>query len=620
MRRGRPRARGAYDLDVQPDATRTPTGPASADGAAVANRAGPGAPGPAPHPAHPARAAWGRWLRRFSATGLVLALTWFCLSLTPSLIPRAWYYQAVISGVSAVGGYALGAFVGWFARKVGLRLRWSARVVRVAWWVLAGAAAVLVPLSLVLGARRQIELRRLFGMSEDVPGREVVTLLLALAVALLVLQVGRGLRRLARWVAGLVGRVVPAPVARFVGGITVVVVVVLVLDGVVWSGAMNAMNAMYAAANDDVDPRLVPPTQPERSGSPGSAESWESLGAEGRKFVVSGPSLDELRAFAAAGDVVDPAAVREPIHAYAGLEPDGDLDATAASVVAELDRTDAWDRSVLVVATTTGTGWVDPGMVDALELMHGGDTAIASMQYSYLPSWISFVGDRSTPPAAGKALFEAVYARWSELPAGDRPRLLVFGISLGSFGMQGAFSGVQDVEARTDGALFTGTPGFTPLWRQLTDERDPGSLEYAPVLDDGRQVRWGDPVATGVADLWGPGPRWDEPRVVYLQHASDGVTWWGPDTLWSEPDWLREPRGPDVLRDVRWYPFVTFWQLTGDLFVAAASDIPPGHGHVYHLEYADGFAALHAPDGWSDADTARLKDAMGAPAGESSLG
>ncbi|WP_251153206.1 alpha/beta hydrolase [Cellulosimicrobium sp. Marseille-Q4280] len=566
------------------------------------------------------RGAWGRWLRRFSATGLVLALVWFCVSFTPSLIPRAWYYQAVISGVSAIGGYGLGALVEWFAVKVGLRIRWSARASRVAWWVLAGAAAVLVPLSLVLGARRQIELRHLFGMSEDVPGREVVTLLLALLVALLVLQTARGLRRLAHWLSLLVDNVVPVPVARFASGVIVAVVVVLVVNGVIWSGVLSALNGIFATANDEISPRLTPPARPERSGSEASPETWESLGAEGRKFVVSGPTLDELRAFAQAGDVVDPADVLEPIHAYAGLDADGDLDATAARVVDELDRTDAWDRSVLVVVTTTGTGWVDPAMTEALELMHGGDTAIASMQYSYLPSWISFVGDRSTPPAAGKALFEAVYDRWSELPEDDRPRLLASGISLGSFGMQGAFSGVQDLEARTDGAMFTGTPGFTPLWRELTDARDPGSLEYAPMLDGGRQVRWGDPVRTGVADVWGPGPRWEDPRVVYLQHASDGVTWWSPETLWSEPDWLREPRGPDVLGDVRWYPFVTFWQLTGDLFVAAASDIPSGHGHVYELEYADGFAVLHAPDGWTEADTTRLKAAMDAPVQGGSIG
>src|SRR5690606_41686482 len=107
--------------------------------------------------------------------------------------PRAGDRRAGGSGGGAGGGYAVGAFVEWFAVKVGLRVRWTARASRVAWWVLAGATAVLVPLSLVLGARRQIELRHLFGMSEDVPARDVVTLLVAAAVALLVLQPARGL-------------------------------------------------------------------------------------------------------------------------------------------------------------------------------------------------------------------------------------------------------------------------------------------------------------------------------------------------------------------------------------------------------------------------------------------
>ena len=187
-----------------------------------------------------------------------------------------------------------------------------------------------------------------------------------------------------------------------------------------------------------------------------------------------------------------------PIRVYGGLNPDGDLDATAADVVAELDRTNAWDRSILVVATTTGTGWIDPGMSDSLEFMHGGDTAIATMQYSYLPSWISFIGDRSTPPAAGKALFEAVYAKWSTLPEATRPKLIAQGISLGSFGMQGAFSGIQDLTERTDGALFLGTPSFTEMWADLTDNRDPGSLERQPVVDNGKDVRWGEQIADGI--------------------------------------------------------------------------------------------------------------------------
>ena len=44
------------------------------------------------------------------------------------------------------------------------------------------------------------------------------------------------------------------------------------------------------------------------------------------------------------------------------------------------------DRSVVAVATTTGTGWINEAEADALEYMYNGDAAIVSMQYSFLPS------------------------------------------------------------------------------------------------------------------------------------------------------------------------------------------------------------------------------------------
>jgi len=348
----------------------------------------------------------------------------------------------------------------------------------------------------------------------------------------------------------------------------------------------------------------VPPGERAKSAEV-AAGCWESLGAAGRRFVAGGPSVDQLRAFAG-GSTAGPVAVREPVRVYAGLDASGDLVATAQRVVAELDRTNAWDRSILVVATSMDTGTIDPGMADTLEFMHGGDTAIATMQYSYLPSWISFVADRDSPPAAGRALFEAVYGRWSRLPPARRPRLVVFGLSLGCFGAQGAFSGLQDVAARTDGALFVGAPGFTPVWTELTARRDPGSPEIAPVVDGGDTVRWGVQVPGGV-DLWQTGNDWEPPRVVYVQHASDAVVWWSPNLLWTKPDWLAEPRGLDVSANVKWFPAVTFWQITADLFVSAADDIPEGHGHQYRPEYADAFATLWAPDGWSADDTQRLK-------------
>jgi uncharacterized membrane protein len=41
--------------------------------------------------------------------------------------------------------------------------------------------------------------------------------------------------------------------------------------------------------------------------------------------------------------------------------------------------------------------------------------------------------------------------------------------------------------------------------------------------------------------------------------------------------------------------------------LAFATGVPPGHGHVYGSNAADGWSAIAAPDGWTDADTARLK-------------
>src|SRR5690606_26178213 len=105
-----------------------------------------------------------------------------------------------------------------------------------------------------------------------------------------------------------------------------------------------------------------------------------------------------------------------------------------------------------------------------------------------------------------------------------------------------------------------------------------------------------------------PGP-WDRPRVVYVQNASDPVTWWSPDLLWRRPDWLAEPRGRDVLPAMRWYPVVTFLQVTADL--ALAYGAPDGHGHQFHTAAVAAWAAIHAPPGWTAADSARLTAVLG---------
>lgn len=542
-----------------------------------------------------------------SPTGLVFALFFLCASMAPSLIPRAWLFQGLLTGLSMVGGYAIGASIGATVRWLGFSAPWAPKVSKILWWVFAGAAAISIPLFTILGARWQTELRVLFGMQGEGPSRIISQLVVGVLLAIALLSAARLLRRATQWVSLKLSRWVPRRAAIVAAVVIVAVLGITLVNDTVVKGGMRTLNNLYATSDKGYPDGREQPSWSERSGSPDSLSDWDSLGFQGRNFVTDDPSLQELEDFAATAPALQDVDVKVPIRVYAGLSADDSLQNTAAQVVAELDRTNAWEREVLVVATATGTGWIDPSFTTTFELMHGGNTAIASMQYSYLPSWVSFVSDRNTPPAAGRALFEAVYEAWLEQPEETRPELYVYGLSLGSYGMQGAFSGLQDMTERTDGALFVGTPSFTPNWQFFTEHRDPGSPEIAPVFDGAHRVRFSAQPNSAAALMDYPG-KWKAPRVAYLQHASDAVTWWSPDLIFSAPDWLDEPAGPDRRVNMIWLPSVTFWQVTFDMFVAGGT--PPGHGHSYHLEYTESLAALTAPQNWSQTDSDLLMDNM----------
>ena len=179
-----------------------------------------------------------------------------------------------------------------------------------------------------------------------------------------------------------------------------------------------------------------------------------------------------------------------------------------------------------------------------------------------------------TPVAESKAVIEAVRERLPQVPAGERPRMVVFGESLGAFGASGAFEDLADLLRRTDGAMFQGPPNATSLWQRYTDDRQPGSPEHLPVYEDGRRLRW----ANQPQDLASPPEPFAAPRIVYLQNSSDPVVWWSPATIWSRPDWLAEPRANGVLPGLPWLPVVTFIGLSGDMM--DSQSVPAGHGHV----------------------------------------
>ncbi|WP_072805215.1 alpha/beta hydrolase [Rhodococcoides yunnanense] len=535
-----------------------------------------------------------RYFARLEPAALFFAIVFFVFSMTPSLLPRAWYLQGVATGISVATGYGLGCLLIWIGRACGIEPKWSASVKRYGWWALAVTAIVVIPLFLILGSWWQEIVRKIVEVEE--PGRALYlgVLVVALALALLLLQIARGLRWCAVKLATVCTRFVPVPAAKGIGIAVVALLTLFLVNGVVNNVLIATIASSSKISDKGSHVGVEQPAAPENSGSPDSNEDWDSLGMEGRRFVSSGPTAEDIEAFTG-----EPALT--PIRAYVGAADVDSIDEAADRVVAELKRTGAFDRAVVAVATTTGRGWVNESVAGPLEYMYGGDTAIASMQYSFLPSPIAFLADRDSPREAGRVLFDHIYDVVNELPAESRPKLVAFGESLGAYGGQDAFGGARDMLARTDGALWVGNPNFTKQWSEITADRDAGSREILPVIAGGRNVRF-----AGRPDDLEIGTPWEQPRVVYWQHASDPITWWSPDLILHQPDWLREPRGDDVDPGVRWFPFVTFWQTTFDMVFS--TDVPQGYGHNYGEDAVDLWAQILQPDGWTSSDTERLRE------------
>jgi uncharacterized membrane protein len=536
----------------------------------------------------------GRRRFRYTLPGAWVALVFACLAFTPSLLPRSALLQGVVCGITAAIGYGVGVAGAWTWRAFADR---DPRPPRPgAWRVFFISAAVALVLALGLGQWWQAQLRDL--MDAPTPNPLLLVLLPLVAAALFtgLVALSRSLRGAYHRAAFRLRRWMGPRAARALGWVTVVVLTWLVTSGLLLNGLAAAADRSFSVRNTTTAEGVEPTTSALRSGGPGSLVSWDSLGRQGRTIAGTGPTATEIAAFTGA-----PAT--EPIRAYAGTLAASDVEERAELAVTDLERAGGFDRGNLLVATTTGSGWLDSGAIDSFEYLTGGDSAIVAMQYSYLPSWLSYLVDQKKAREAGRELFDAVYDRWSKRPPADRPRLFVFGLSLGSFGGETAFSGEYDLRNRTAGALFAGPPNFNTLYREFTDHRDAGTHEVEPTYKDGRTVRFTNDVVAEIPPASAP---WEGTRVLYLQHPSDPIVWWGPSLIWDQPDWLGEARGRDVLDQMFWIPLVTFWQVTADL--PLATGVPDGHGHTYTAEFVDGWAQILQPPGWTDAKAEQLRE------------
>lgn len=533
---------------------------------------------------------WTR--RRLDVVGSLFAVGFVVLSLTPSLLPRPSWGQGLVTGLAFTVGYGLGVLL-WRILRVlsGGRIHWDASAPA---WIVALATAVVLLATLPIAVGWQNSIREAVGVP-DVDGLHGLGFALGAAAGLwLGFAIGRGIRKLhnrlrpsvdsalSRWSRRDDG---PRASTVSMSAGLVTTVATLIIVALSMSVLTVLLNWAYGHRNGQYDPEFAQPTSPLRSGSPDSLVAWDTIGQAGVKIVGDGPTQDTI-------GLVTEVDAKEPIRIYVGVESAPTLEERTQLVLAELERTGAAEREHLLVAGTTGTGWLDPAAIDGFEYLHAGDTALVTLQYGATPSPVSAILTPEISQEGTRALFDTVYAWWSELPQDDRPELTVYGLSLGSFGMNAAFDSEEDILERTQGAVLAGTPSFTPLWSTLQDARDPGSPYAVPVKDDGAHVRWADD--QGGLDT--PDAPWNDTKVAYLQHGNDPIVWIGPSVIWSKPEWLEDgQRSDQVSKDMVWIFGVTAFQGVIDLMLS--QNVPEDAGHKYGSLALDG---LHEVTGDAD--------------------
>ncbi|MBF9058470.1 hypothetical protein HKCCSP123_04675 [Rhodobacterales bacterium HKCCSP123] len=529
----------------------------------------------------------------FSVPCLLLGLLFFAASLTPSLIPRGPAVQGILGGLVTAIGYLIGQVVALLWRAADLP-RLSGRPALVLTTVIS------VPLLgfffWVLGYSRtwQNDIRTKMGMEPADALHLATILLVAVATFAVAFALGRLVASLFRLIRAFFYRIMPPRRANVLGFVAVVLILFVVTrDGIV-DRVVTGVDESYEAAQMLFQNAPPPPGDPGMTGSAASLIDWAAMGQPGRDFITTGPTAGDI-----AGFTGRPAL--DPIRVYVGRANGATPQERAELALAELIRQGGFEREVLIVASPTGTGWIDPGMQDPVEYMHDGDIATVVAQYSYLQSPLALILETSTGLEQAMALQDAIHGYWRTLPEDARPRFYANGLSLGAWSSMHATNMFRLLDDPIDGAYWVGPPFPSAFWNYVQNQRNPGTPWVLPTIGNGSLVRY----ASNTADASEASADWGEMRIAFLQYSSDPVVFYDPRSLWRAPPWMLEPPAEDVSDHLFFMPVVTQFQLALDM--ALSFGAPPGHGHAYYAEdYIGPWVQVTAPERWTPEDTARL--------------
>jgi uncharacterized membrane protein len=335
--------------------------------------------------------------------------------------------------------------------------------------------------------------------------------------------------------------------------------------------------ALIARKNETVEPAYSKPPESEFvSGGPKSISPFLEVGLQGRRFLtdVVTPELIE----SALGEK----AKAHPIRAFIGvnsepLYPSG----RSEMMLDELERLGAFDREYLLLVSPTGTGWVDQTMIESAEILTRGDIATACIQYGRGPSFLE-VQKVHLGRAQFRGLLWGVRERLRGIPEEKRPKVLVFGESLGSWSSSDVVmhQGIEGFDHYgIDHALWFGLVGFakwskTGMRQGSSKLGPPGTVEAFDNFSEyeklSKEAR-------------------DKLRAVIVDHDNDPIAQMSLRWAVKRPPWLTgTTRGRNVPEGMQWVPLITFVQIMVDAMNAMRT--VPGHfksfGHDYQADTA----------------------------------
>ncbi|MDO8309217.1 MAG: alpha/beta-hydrolase family protein [Actinomycetota bacterium] len=348
--------------------------------------------------------------------------------------------------------------------------------------------------------------------------------------------------------------------------------------GVGGVAALNVVTTQLQQRDDIVEPAYpTPPTSVHVSAGPASSMPFDSLGKEGRRFVLMALTPEEI------STVMGQPAI-EPVRVVGGYESADDVAERARLTLRDMEDVGAFDRSLICIGSPTGVGYFNYSLAEALEYLTLGDCAIVVPQYALVPSALALTKTFEAEELTALVV-AGVRDRLHALAPSRRPRLVIAGESLGAnvaLDIATAHGGQPSVPAFEDlgieAGLYLGVPFRTRLWNAWRE--DPAAVDPRGELLLVSQPDAVEPGPTGVG------------RHVMVVHHDDPVNKYGFRMVLQPPWWMGPPttRPPLVPRETKFRPITSFVLATVDLFNGMQSK--PGtfvrRGHDYRIDLREG--------------------------------